>query len=114
MKRLMLAVILFILIRPPSFGQVGIASWYGPGYHGRPMANGKSFNQYAMTMACNHIKLGTMVRITNLNNGLSALVEVTDRGPFVKGRLFDVAFAVAVTLDFHREGLAKVKIDVIK
>jgi len=111
MNKLLIALVLFVLIISPAFSQVGIASWYGPGYHGRVMANGHVFNQYAMTIACNHFKLGTVVRITNVSNGKWVKAIVTDRGPFIKGRMFDASFAVAVTLGFVKEGLTRVKVE---
>jgi rare lipoprotein A len=75
------------------------------------MANGKIFNQYALTIACNHLPLGTMVKITNLENGKIVRAQVTDRGPFIKGRTFDVSFATALMLGFVKDGLAKVKVE---
>jgi len=110
MRKYILILGLLLLVSP-AFSQVGIASWYGPGYHGRIMANGHIFNQYAMTIACNHLKLGTVVRITNVSNGKWVKAIVTDRGPFIKGRLFDASFGVAIALCFAKEGLAKVKVE---
>jgi len=110
MRKYILILGLLLLVSP-AFSQVGIASWYGPGYHGRVMANGHVFNQYAMTIACNHLPLGTMVKITNLRNGLTVKAVVTDRGPFIKGRMFDASFAVAVTLGFVKDGLTRVKVE---
>ncbi len=89
----------------------GVASWYGPGYHGKTMANGKIYNQYAMTMACNHMKLGTVVRLTNRSNGKSCIATVTDRGPHVKGRKYDCSYMVAHTLGFTKEGLATLEVE---
>ena len=110
MRKYILILGLLILVSP-AFSQVGISSWYGPGYHGRTMANGEPFNQYAMTIACNHLKLGTLVRITNLSNGKWVNAMVTDRGPHIKGRLFDASFAVAVTLGFVKDGLTRVRVE---
>jgi rare lipoprotein A len=110
MRKYILILGLLLLVSP-AFSQVGIASWYGPGYHGKVMANGEIFNQYAMTIACNHLPLGTVVKITNLRNGLTVKAMVTDRGPFIRGRMFDVSFGVAIALCFAKEGLAKVKVE---
>jgi rare lipoprotein A (peptidoglycan hydrolase) len=90
----------------------GISSWYGPGYHGRTMANGKVYNQYALTIACNHLPLGTTVRITNPSTGLTCMATVTDRGPFVKGRKYDCSYMVAHILGFVHEGLATLEVQI--
>lgn len=95
----------------PITVEQGVSSWYGSAYHGRIMANGKPFNQYAMTMACNHLPLGTRVRISREER--SCVVTVTDRGPFVKGRKYDVSFGVAVALDFVERGISNIRVEVL-
>ncbi len=72
--------------KAPTFEQVGIASWYGPGFHGKETANGEVFNQNELTAAHRTLPLGTKVAVTNVTNGKSVKAEINDRGPHVKGR----------------------------
>lgn len=69
----------------------GIASWYGERHHGETMANGKPFNMYKLTAAHKTLDFGTMVKVTNIENDKSVMVEITDRGPYVKGRIIDLS-----------------------
>jgi rare lipoprotein A len=94
--------------------QTGVASWYGPPYHNRRGSNGEIYDMNGMTAAHLTLPLGTIVRVTNLKTGSSALVRITDRGPFVKGRLIDLSLAAAKKLDVWRAGLAEVKVEVMK
>jgi rare lipoprotein A len=94
--------------------QTGIASWYGPPYHNRRGSNGEIYDMNGMTAAHLTLPLGTIVRVTNLKTGSTALVRITDRGPFVKGRIIDLSLAAAKKLDVWRAGLAEVKIEVLK
>lgn len=94
--------------------QTGIASWYGPPYHNRRGSNGEIYDMNGMTAAHLTLPLGTIVRVTNLKTGNSALVRITDRGPFVKGRVIDLSLAAAKKVDVWRAGLAEVKIEVLK
>src|SRR5262249_9485046 len=66
-------------------GQVGVASWYGPGFHGKRTANGDIYDQYELTAAHPSLPLGTRAMVTNLENGRSVEVRINDRGPFVDG-----------------------------
>jgi rare lipoprotein A len=91
--------------------QIGKASWYGPGFHGRTTANGETYDMYAMTCAHRTLPLGTWVRVTNLHNQKSIFLRVNDRGPMATSLIVDLSFAAAQKLDF--EGLAKVKIEVV-
>lgn len=91
----------------------GSASWYGPGFHGRQTASGETFDQNASTCAHRTLDFGTVVRVRNLDNGRSATCRVSDRGPFVKGRVLDVSRAVAARLGMIRAGTAHVRITVI-
>ena len=95
----------------PIATQVGLASWYGPPYAGRKGADGKVYNQYAMTAAHLTLPLGTIVRVTNLSNNESAIVRITDRGPFVHGRIIDLSLAAAKATGVYRAGVAKVRIE---
>lgn len=88
----------------------GLASFYGPGLHGRPTASGERFNQEAMTAAHKTLRFGTCVRVVNMENGRSAKVRVNDRGPFVAGRVIDVSLRAARELEMLKKGLARVRL----
>ncbi len=101
---------------PPSYGkpimtEVGLASWYGPPYAGRKGADGKVYDQNAMTAAHLTLPLGTIVRVTNLANNESAVVRITDRGPFVRGRIIDLSLAAAKATGVYRAGVARVRLE---
>ena len=91
------ALVLSTLISIPFIAnaQTGIASWYGPGFHGKTTASGERFNQNVMTAAHPTLKFGTMVTVTNQKTGRSVKVRINDRGPFVKGRIIDLSKAAA-------------------
>jgi len=93
--------------------QVGIASWYGPGFHGKSTASGDVYDQNELTAAHQTLPLGTRVMVTNMENGSSTEVTITDRGPFAKGRIIDLSYAAAQALDMTGPGTALVRIDVI-
>lgn len=95
----------------PFSTQIGLASWYGPPYAGRRGADGKVYDQNAMTAAHLTLPLGTMVRVTNLSNNESAVVRITDRGPFVRGRIIDLSLAAAKATGVYRAGVAKVRVE---
>lgn len=90
------------------------ASWYGPGFHGRLTASGEIFDQRAATCAHRTLPFDTMVRVTNLDNGRQATCRISDRGPFVPGRVLDVSRAVAKRLGMIRAGTAPVSLSIIK
>jgi rare lipoprotein A len=104
-------------IPPPIVGtgasQTGIASWYGPGFHGKATASGAIYNQHDLTAAHQTLPLGTRVLVTNLNNGKAVEVLINDRGPFVKGRVIDLSFAAGDTLGMIRPGTIPVRIEVV-
>lgn len=93
--------------------ETGIASWYGPNFHGKKTANGEYFNQNELTAAHRTLQLPSLVRVTNLDNGRSLIVRVNDRGPFSKGRIIDVSKRAAELLDFKIKGTAKVRLEVL-
>ncbi|HEY9597693.1 MAG TPA: septal ring lytic transglycosylase RlpA family protein, partial [Cyanophyceae cyanobacterium] len=95
------------------FQVTGIASWYGPGFHGRPSASGERYNQNAMTAAHRSLPFGTNVQVTNLNNGRSVVVRINDRGPYARGRIIDLSAAAARVLGVMQTGIAPVKIEVL-
>ena len=100
-------------IQASNWGYDGMASWYGPGFHGNLTANGEWFNQYAMTAAHRSLPFGTMVRVTNLNNGRSVVVRINDRGPFTRGRVIDLSTAAAEAIGLINSGVAPVDIQVL-
>lgn len=94
-------------------GQTGIASWYGPGFHGRPTASGAIYNQHDLTAAHQTLPLGTRVMVTNLDSGRSTEVAINDRGPFAKGRILDLSYGAAKTLGMIGPGTIPVRIEVL-
>lgn len=94
--------------------QYGVASWYGPGFQQRRTASGVRFDQTQLTAAHRTLPLGTRVKVTNLKNGRSVVVKVTDRGPFVRGRLIDLSRAAADRLGFRCRGVARVRVAVLR
>jgi rare lipoprotein A len=98
----------------PLATETGKASWYGPPYHNRRGSNGEVYNMHAMTAAHRTLPLGSIVRVTNLKTGRVALVRITDRGPFIPGRVLDLSLAAARKLDVYTPGVAEVKIEVMQ
>ncbi len=98
---------------PISSTEVGLASWYGYPYHGRVAANGEVYDMEKMTAAHRTLPFGTWVRVTNLKNGKSAEVRITDRGPFIAGRVIDLSHAAARDIELIGPGVAQVRIDLI-
>jgi peptidoglycan lytic transglycosylase len=98
----------------PIATEVGRASWYGPPYHNRVGSNGEVYNMHAMTAAHRTLPLGSVVRVTNLKTGHTALVRITDRGPFIPGRILDLSLAAARKLDVYLPGTAEVKVEVME
>ncbi len=92
----------------------GIASWYGPGFHGNTSASGERYNQNDLTAAHRTLPFGTNVRVTNLNNGSSVIVRINDRGPYSRGRIIDLSAAAARVLGMIQTGVAPVKIEVLE
>jgi len=94
--------------------QVGYASWYGPKYNLKRAANGEIYNQDGMTAAHNTLPLNSIVRVVNLQNNQSTVVRITDRGPFVYGRVIDLSVAAAKAVSVYLPGTAKVRLDVLE
>lgn len=103
---------LFAKIRDvdPEFVQEGVASWYGPGFQGRKTANGERFDTYEMTAAHKTLPFNTLVKVTNVENGISTIVRINDRGPFVRGRIIDLSNAAKNEIQMG--GLASVVIEI--
>lgn len=98
----------------PVYVEEGIASWYGPPYHNRRGSNGEIYDMHAMTAAHRTLPLNSVVRVTNVATHHSAIVRITDRGPFIKGRMLDLSMAAAQAVDVWRAGLARVRIEVLE
>ena len=94
----------------PYYDRTGIASWYGPSFHGRPTANGERFDMNEVSAAHPTLPLPSRARVTNLENGRVLVVRVNDRGPFINGRLIDLSRRAAQLLGFHRKGLTRVRV----
>ena len=94
----------------PEIDQQGIASWYGPGFHGRKTANGERFNQYELTAAHPTYEFGTQLCVRSKSSGQAVVVRVNDRGPFVKNRVIDLSKAAAEELDMLSSGVKAVEI----
>ncbi len=99
--------------KKPIYVETGMASWYGPPYNHRRSADGKVYNQNAMTAAHRTLPLNSVVRVTNLSTGRAAVVRITDRGPFVEDRIVDLSLAAAKAVDVWRPGTAEVKLEVL-
>ncbi len=102
-----------------SFGTItarlqGLASWYGPGFHGAMSASGEIFNQNALTAAHRTLPFGTQVRVTNLQTGRSVVVRINDRGPFSGGRVIDLSAAAASAIGLMSAGVAPVSLEVMQ
>jgi rare lipoprotein A len=98
---------------PIGWTQYGIASWYGPNFHGRYTSDGEIYNMYAMTAAHKTLPMNTIVKVTNLRNHKSVIVRINDRGPFVKGRIIDLSYAAGKKIGLDVTGTAPVKLTVI-
>jgi len=96
-----------------DYAETGIASWYGPGFHGRSTANGEVFDENDVTAAHRTLPLPSVVRVTNLTNGRSLVVRVNDRGPFAHGRIIDLSRRSAQLLGMEREGTGKVRVEIL-
>jgi len=96
-----------------GWSQKGIASWYGPNFHGKYTSNGEIYNMYAFTAAHKTLPMNTIVKVTNLNNGKSVIVRINDRGPFVKGRIIDLSYSAGKKIGLDKTGIAPVKLEVI-
>lgn len=93
------------------YDKIGLASWYGPGFHNRPTSSGKIFNMYHLTAAHATLPLNSIVRVTNLNNGRSVEVIVNDHGPFHHNRIIDLSKGAAQRLGFQRQGVTPVRVE---
>lgn len=95
------------------YQETGIASWYGSKFHGRLTSNGETYNMYDMTAAHKTLPLPSYVKVTNLDNGKTAVVKINDRGPFHDDRLIDLSYAAATKLGVLEKGTARVRVESI-
>lgn len=102
-----------LLPRIARYLKKGIASWYGPGFHGRKTATGEIFDMYEMTAAHKTLPIPSYAQITNLENNKTVIVRINDRGPYVGNRLLDLSYAAAQKLGIQHEGTGKVEIKAI-
>jgi rare lipoprotein A len=102
----------FVATHKPIYSEEGKASWYGPPYHNRRGANGQLYDQNAMTAAHRMLPMNSLIRVTNIGTGQSAVMRITDRGPFVPNRVLDLSMASAKQVGVWRPGIAEVRIDV--
>jgi rare lipoprotein A len=99
-----------VLATADGYMERGVASWYGPTFHGVNTSSGERYDMYGMTAAHKTLPLPTYARVTNLKNGRSIVVRINDRGPFVSNRLIDLSYTAAAKLDMLREGTTLVEV----
>ena len=98
-----------------QYDEVGIASWYGPGFHGKTTANGEVFDQNKISAAHRTLPMPSVVKVTNLENGLVLeKVRINDRGPFARNRIIDLSKKAAEELGFIKNGVAKVRVEILE
>ncbi|HVT98437.1 MAG TPA: septal ring lytic transglycosylase RlpA family protein, partial [Acidobacteriaceae bacterium] len=102
----------FVDTHRPIYSETGVASWYGPPYHNRVGANGQVFDENGISAAHRTLPMGSLIRVVNLKTGQSAVMRVTDRGPFVGNRILDLSIGAAKAVGIRRAGLGQVRIDV--
>jgi rare lipoprotein A len=102
------------LVNSTSHTEMGIASWYGNKFHGHLTSNGETYNMFAMTAAHKTLPLPSYVRVTNLDNNLSAIVRVNDRGPFHRDRVIDLSYSAAHKIGMLKQGTARVQLELLQ
>jgi rare lipoprotein A len=96
---------------PPVYTEVGTASWYGPSFNHRAAADGSVYDQDGLTAAHRTLPMGSTVRVTNLATGEQVYVRITDRGPFVPGRILDLSEGAAKAIGLYRAGIGRVRVE---
>lgn len=94
--------------------QYGISSYYGPKFHGKLTANGEIFDMYKVSAAHRYLPIGTLIKVTNLDNNKTLNMRINDRGPYVNNRILDCSYAAALKLGFVEEGTANIKLEVLE
>ncbi|HEX3662482.1 MAG TPA: septal ring lytic transglycosylase RlpA family protein [Acidobacteriaceae bacterium] len=102
----------FVETHRPIYTETGVASWYGPPYHNRIGANGMVYDENQLSAANRTLPMGSLIRVVNVKTGQSAVMRITDRGPFVAGRILDLSVAAAKAVGLWRPGIGEVRIDV--
>ena len=102
----------FVDSHRPIYTETGIASWYGPLYNHHQAADGSVYHQNELSAAHRTLPLGSIVKVTNLRTGQSAIMRITDRGPFIPGRIIDLSAASARAVGLYREGIGRVRVSV--
>lgn len=102
----------YVATHAPIYSETGMASWYGPPYHNRMGADGTVYNEHHLSAAHRTLPMGSLIRVTNVRTGQWAVMRVTDRGPFVPGRILDLSLAAAKATGVWGPGVAQVRIDV--
>jgi rare lipoprotein A len=97
----------------PSYRGEGMASWYGPDFHGRLTANGEVYDMHSISAVHPTMPLPSYARVTNLDNGRSIVVRVNDRGPYARNRVIDMSIGAAKALDFYKRGVARVRVEYV-
>lgn len=97
-----------------NYVEEGVASWYGPGFHGRATANGETYDMNDLTAAHRTLPMPSIVRVTNLENGRSIKLKVNDRGPFARERIIDVSRRASQLLGFHQQGTTPVRVEIVE
>ena len=103
-----------VLDSADGFVERGVASWYGPTFHGESTSIGESYDMYGMSAAHKTLPLPAYARVTNLSNGRSVVVRINDRGPFAKNRIIDLSYTAAAKLEMLRDGTALVEVRVLR
>ena len=106
-------LILFCGVAVEAASFLAVASWYGPGFHGRTTANGEVYNQWGLTTAHKSLPFGTRVRVTNPRTGASVIVRVNDRGPFIGPRSFDLSRGAADRVGLTGSGVATLQFEIL-
>jgi len=102
------------IVLTPRYDQVGIASWYGPGFHGKLTSNGETYDMHSLTAAHKSLPFNTLVKVIDLDTGNSVIVRINDRGPFIRGRIIDLSLAAAEELGSDQKGIARVGLKVVE
>jgi len=103
----------YVPAEDPHYRIEGLASWYGPDFHGRLTANGEVYDMHSISAAHTTMPLPSYARVTNLDNGKSIIVRVNDRGPYRRDRVIDLSIGTAKALEFHKRGLARVRVEYV-
>ena len=109
----LIGLVMLLHLAGPYY-EVGIASWYGPGFHGRQTANGEIYDMYGVSAAHKSLPFGTVVKVVEVDTGASVVVRINDRGPFVEGRIIDLSRGAAEKLGIVDKGITEVGLRIIR